>query len=81
MPSFFDELSGNFDSFSASTQFGDINVEYYIAIKPDGGDFGDYKKFNAGYFYGREASFQVKLITNTPDTTPSLSALSATIRY
>jgi len=81
LPSFFDELSGNFDSFSASTQFGDINVEYYIAIKPDGGSFGDYKKFNAGYFYGREAKFQVKLITNTPDTTPSLSTLSATIRY
>lgn len=81
LPGFFDELSGNFDGFSASTQFGDIDVEYYIAIKPDGGSFGDYKKFNAGYFYGREARFQVKLITNTPDTTPSLSALSATIRY
>lgn len=81
LPSFFDELSGDFDSFSSSTQFGDVEVEYYIDIKPDGGDFGGYKKFNAGYFYGREAKFQVKLITNTPNTTPSLSALSATIRY
>lgn len=81
LPSFFDELSGDFDSFSSSTQFGDVEVEYYISIKPDGGSFGAYQKFNSGYFYGREARFQVKLITNTPNTTPSLSALSSTIRY
>lgn len=81
LPSFFDELSGDFDSFSSSTQFGDVEVEYYISIKPDGGSFGAYQKFNSGYFYGKEARFQVKLITNSPNVTPSISALSATIRF
>ena len=84
----FDDLSGNFDSLTGlfddltgAANFGDTNVEFYIATKPDGGSFGDYQKFRVGYYYGRYFRFKVILKSNSSGITPSVSALTAYVEY
>ena len=84
----FDDLSGNFDSLTGlfddltgAANFGDTNVEFYIATKLDGGSFGDYQKFRVGYYYGRYFRFKVLLKSNSSGITPSVSALTAYVEY
>ena len=85
----FDDLSGNFDSLTGlfddltgAANFGDTNVEFYIATKADGaGSFGDYQKFRVGYYYARYFRFKVILKSNSSGITPSVSALTAYVEY
>ena len=77
----FDSLTGLFDDLTGAANFGDTNVEFYIATKPDGGSFGDYQKFRVGYYYGRYFRFKVILKSNSSGITPSVSALTAYVEY
>ena len=84
----FDGLKGNIDSLPglwddlSNENFGDINLRYYIAVKEDGGSvFGDYRQFNAGYFYGRYFRFKVVLESGTSFVTPSITSLTAHVGY
>lgn len=77
----FDSLTGLFDDLTGAANFGDTNVEFYIATKLDGGSFGDYQKFRVGYYYGRYFRFKVILKSNSSGITPSVSALTAYVEY
>lgn len=81
LPGNFDSLPGLFDDLTGAANFGDTNVEFYIATKPDGGSFGDYQKFRVGYYYGRYFRFKVILKSNSSGITPSVSALTAYVEY
>ena len=77
----FDSLTGLFDDLTGAANFGDTDVEFYIAIKPDGGSFGDYQKFRSGYYYGRYFRFKVEPKTRSVNITPSISSLTAYVEY
>ena len=76
-----DSLAGNWDDLTGTPQFDDTDVDFFIAVSPSGGSFGDYQKFRIGYFYGRYFRFKVKPKTRSINVTPSISDLAAYVEY
>jgi hypothetical protein len=81
----FDSLTGLFDDLTGGSSFNDTNVVTYISITNDDPAgtpvWSDYQIFQASDFYGRAFRFKVELRSESLDTTPSISSLSAKIQY
>jgi hypothetical protein len=81
----FDSLNGLFDDLTGGSNFDDTNVVTYVSITNDNPAgtpvWSDYKIFQASDFYGRAFRFKVELRSNSLNTTPSISSLSAKLQY
>lgn len=73
----FDSQEGNFDG--GYTEFDDVDAKIQISTSNDNTTYTDYQDYVLGNYKARYIKLRAKLTTNNPDSTPAISALSATI--
>jgi len=80
-----DTWAGNWDDWSGAIQLTDIDVIQYISTTNDdpagSPTWSAYKQFKTGDFSARALRFKIELQSSSDNVTPSISALSATVRY
>ena len=80
----FDEFEGLFDSqegfFDGGyTEQDDVNAIIQISTSNDNSTYSDFADYILGDYKARYIKLRVKMTTNNPNSTPAISALSATI--
>jgi len=73
----FDSQEGNFDG--GYTEFDDVNAVIQISTSNDNVTYTDYQDYVLGNYKARYINLRAKLSTTNADSTPAISALSATI--
>ena len=80
----FDSYEGLFDSQEGTlddvyTEYDDVNAVMQISTSTDNVTYTDYQDYVLGNYKARYINLRVKLETTNADSTPAISALSATI--
>ena len=73
----FDEQTGDFDG--NYTEQDDVNAKVQISTSNDNITYTDYQDYVLGNYKARYIKLRVKMTTTNADSTPAISALSATI--
>ncbi len=73
----FDSQTGNFDG--NYTEQDDVNAKVQISTSNDDSTYTDYQDYVLGNYKARYIKLRVKMTTTNADSTPAISALSATI--
>jgi len=73
----FDVQEGNFDG--SSTEQDDVNASIQISTSNDNSTYTAYSDYILGNYKARYIKIRAKLTTTNADSTPAISALSATI--
>ena len=73
----FDDQSGNFDG--SNTEQDDVTASIQISTSNDNSTYTDYSDYILGDYKARYIKLRVKMTTTNADSTPAISALSATI--
>ena len=73
----FDEQTGDFDG--NYTEQDDVNAKVQISTSNDNTTYTDYQDYVLGNYKARYIKLRVKMTTTNADSTPAISALSATI--
>ena len=73
----FDEQTGNFDG--NYTEQDDVDCKIQISTSNDNTTYTDYQDYVLGNYKARYIKLRVKMTTTNPDSTPAISALSASI--
>jgi hypothetical protein len=73
----FDEQEGNFDG--NYTEQDDVTAKIQISTSNDNSTYTDYQDYILGDYKARYIKLRVKMTTLNADSTPAISALSATI--
>ena len=73
----FDDQSGNFDG--SYTEQDDVTASIQISTSNDNSTYTDYSDYILGDYKARYIKLRVKMTTTNADSTPAISALSATI--
>jgi len=82
--SLFDSFEGLFDSQTGDfdgnyTEQDDVNAKVQISTSNDDSTYTDYQDYVLGNYKARYIKLRVKMTTTNADSTPAISALSATI--
>lgn len=85
IPGLWDSIPGFWDDWTGGSQYDDIDVVTYISFTnqdPAGTPtWSPYQPFKAGDFSGRAFRFKIDLESDTTGVAPSISGLTARIRY
>ena len=73
----FDSQEGNFDG--SYTEFDDVDAKIQISTSNDNSTYTDFQDYILGDYKARYIKLRVKMTTTNADSTPAISALSATI--
>ncbi len=73
----FDSQEGNFDG--SYTEQDDVDAKIQISTSNDNSTYSDFADYILGDYKARYIKLRVKLTTTNADSTPAISALSATI--
>ena len=73
----FDEQAGDFDG--GYTEQDDVDAKVQISVSNDNSTYTDYQDYVSGNYKARYIKLRVKMTTTNADSTPAISALSATI--